>query len=182
MLLCHVGEMTTQRYLARAACVCVAWRNEAHADAHNATMRFDKGGPHVARALRRCAAVVQELHVPRLLSDLPAGVCFPRLTLVREYAEVDVAARAPKALAALRCVSRRAYTAGCCAAVQMLCLQRGRKRSTMASVQSSLRAAAWAFAAAFPRLRRQCVAYCGVTWTCMRASRPSAHRLAKACS
>ena len=120
VLLCHVPEMATQRYLARAACVCVAWRNEAHADAHNATMRFDKDGPHVVHALRRCAAVVQELHVPLLLYDLPAGVCFPRLTLVNEYALVaDVVARAPTALAALRVAPRlhRWLLRGCADAV-----------------------------------------------------------------
>ena len=105
VLLCHTNDMATQRNLARAACVCAAWCDEAHTDAHNATMQFDVGGPHVARALRRCAAVVQELHVPQLLSGLPDGVCFPRLTLVNEYGPndaVDIAARAPIVLAALR--------------------------------------------------------------------------------
>jgi predicted RNase H-like nuclease len=58
VLLCHAG-VTPQRQLARGACVCAAWRDEARAEAHNAVMRFD--GPHVARALRtrtrrRCAS------------------------------------------------------------------------------------------------------------------------------
>ncbi len=82
------------------------------ADEYNEVMRFDVAGPHVARALRRCASAVRELHVPRLPDGLPADVCFPRLTLVAEYQDPwtgvheDALARAPVVVDSLRCAPR----------------------------------------------------------------------------
>jgi hypothetical protein len=75
--------VTPQRQLARAACVCVAWRDEASLDEHNQEMLFDVTRP-VAHALRRCASAVQTLRASWPAHALPDGVCFPRLVRVVE--------------------------------------------------------------------------------------------------
>jgi len=93
-------------------CVCVAWRDEASLDEHNQEMLFDVAGPHVARALRRCASAVQTLYVPYPADALPYGVCFPMLVDVIEHYDARYqfadpgGQRVTNALAALRCAPR----------------------------------------------------------------------------
>jgi hypothetical protein len=81
-------------------------------DEHNQEMLFDVAGPHVARALRRCASAVQTLYVPYPADALPYGVCFPMLVDVIEHYDARYqfadpgGQRVTNALAALRCAPR----------------------------------------------------------------------------
>jgi hypothetical protein len=111
VVLSHLGSsaaVCTERQLARAACVCAAWRLEAGVPEHHAVMRFQ--GPAsrdvVARELVRHAAVVTELHATFLLRDLgaalPPDAHFPRLTRVVECCAPPSAEAAPPPHAVLR--------------------------------------------------------------------------------
>jgi hypothetical protein len=99
VLLRHSARPPSQWLLARAACVCRAWRAEAAAPEHNAVLRFsrrDGDAPaaamqHViARLLERHAAHVQILIAPpcaclhAVAPLLPPGVSLPRLRRVEE--------------------------------------------------------------------------------------------------
>jgi hypothetical protein len=100
VLLQHLGGGgggVSQRLLARGACACRAWRDESGAAEHNAVLRFDDGSDGascapglavVARALRRHAGAVRELHAAAPLVGvercLPRDARFPRLALVRD--------------------------------------------------------------------------------------------------
>jgi hypothetical protein len=85
VLLRHAG-FTPQRQLARAACVCVAWRDDSRADEHNVVLRFDVPGPHVARTLLRFAHVVEELHVEHLPPPGRALLALPAAARARARA------------------------------------------------------------------------------------------------
>jgi hypothetical protein len=117
VVLCHLrgaNALRTERQLARAACVCTAWRDEAGASEHHAVMRFP--GPPVsrdvvARLLVRHAGVVTELRATFLLRDLgaalPPDAHFPRLTRVVECCAPSASA-APPPHAMLRAAPRLA--------------------------------------------------------------------------
>jgi hypothetical protein len=96
-LLLHLRghPVLTARLLARAACVCRAWRAEAGAGEHHAVLRFDGDADSAAcsyalvQLVTRHANVIEALHVPfplasRLEEALPPDTRFPRLQLVAE--------------------------------------------------------------------------------------------------
>jgi hypothetical protein len=92
------SHVASPRLLARASCVCRAWRDEARAPAHARVLRFeaDEAGARRAHAvcalLERHAAHVEELHAPFPLAPalqlLSPHAALPRLALVLEEDEL----------------------------------------------------------------------------------------------
>jgi hypothetical protein len=91
------SRAASPRLLARASCVCRAWRDEARAPAHARVLRFEadeadaRGAHAVCALLERHAADVEELRAPFSLAAavqlLSPHVALPRLALVLEVDE-----------------------------------------------------------------------------------------------
>jgi hypothetical protein len=154
----------TERQLARAACVCAAWRDEAGAPEHHAVMRFTSpaGAPPVsrdvvARVLVRHADAVTELHATFLLRNLgaalPPGAHFPRLARVVERctppASAAVLRTMPQLLNLIRAAPRLAHwlTGEETAAARTDCLPSALAGAAAAAADAEARTLPWPLAA-----------------------------------
>jgi hypothetical protein len=111
-LLLHLASpavFPSQRLLARCACVCRAWRDEAALPAHNRVLLFEDAAAadanSIARLIERHAAHVEGIHASRSQLTLAATLLapdalLPRLLYVRE-AGIPGSPVTPEAAAAL---------------------------------------------------------------------------------